>query len=300
VSYTDLVEWFLRWARAQVTFPAARGHLILAGILLATILLEVFARRDWKVRYGGRAFRVDVLYYAFYYLGFYHLFVFKPLYLLMTGAVTRYVPGLQMHLVSGLSPGWQLLSLILVSEVVGYWGHRWLHTNGVLWRFHSIHHSQTRLSVMTNYRFHFVDETFRRVLMFVPAQMFGYRVDVWLWADLIMAWLLLLQHSEWDWDYGPLGWVFVSPIFHRKHHSTDEALNYRNYGMLFTFWDDLFGTAERLRPAPTEYGLAGERVPESFFAQQLWPFLRLLRGSREPVADPVPGLWPPPAERARR
>jgi sterol desaturase/sphingolipid hydroxylase (fatty acid hydroxylase superfamily) len=300
MSYGDLVEWFLRWARGHVTFPIARGHLMVAGILLATIFLEVVARRDWKVRYGGRGFRVDVLYYVFYYGGFYHLFVFKPLYALMTGAVTRYAPGLQLNLVSGLSPAWQLVSLILVSEIVGYWGHRWLHTNDVLWRFHSIHHSQTKLNVMTNYRFHFVDETFRRVLMFVPALIFGYHVDVWLGADLIMAWLLLLQHSEWDWDYGRLGWVFVSPVFHRRHHSTDAVLNHRNYGMLFTFWDDLFGTAERLCPAPTQYGLVGERVPESFFAQQLWPFRRLFGREPQPLERTSPEVTPPGLEHAPR
>jgi sterol desaturase/sphingolipid hydroxylase (fatty acid hydroxylase superfamily) len=274
-----------------------RGHAEVLGILLVTILLEVMARREWKVRYRSRSFGVDVAYYFFYYGGFYHFFFFKPLYAFLTGGVARYAPGLKLDLASTLSPVAQFAALILISEITGYWSHRLSHASGFLWRFHSIHHSEKRLNVMTNYRFHIVDETFRRLVLFVPSLMLGTHVTVWLWADLVGNWLLLLQHSEWNWTYGRLGHVFVSPVFHRKHHSTDEAFQYRNFGMLFTFWDDLFGTAERRLPAPTEYGLRGETVPESFFAQQLWPFRRLL--GRAP-ADPAPAVreaaWPPPAE----
>ena len=89
----------------------------------------------------------------------------------------------------------------------------------------------------------------------------------------------MLQHSEWNWTYGRLGHVFVSPVFHRKHHSTDERQYNSNYSMLFTFWDDLFGTADRTSPAPTTYGLVDGHMNETFYGQVIYPFVLFGRGN---------------------
>lgn len=292
MDLSQYVAWLMERVDSHLLSPTAlRGHAILAGVLLATIVLEMAARRDWRVRYRSRSFRVDLVYYVLYYGGIYHVLFFAPIYRALTNLTSQYAPGLQLGLLHQMSPVWQTLTLVLVSDFVGYWGHRWTHAIAPLWRFHSIHHSQATLTVMTNYRFHFVDETVRRLVLFIPAQVLGTGTTVWLAADLVMAWILLLQHSEWDWDYGRLGLLFVSPVFHRKHHSLDPELQNRNFGMLFTFWDDAFGTAERIRPAPTAYGLAEERIPESFLKQQLWPFARLL-GRPSPVGAPAPPAPP--------
>jgi hypothetical protein len=52
---------------------------------------------------------------------------------------------------------------------------------------------------------------------------------------------------------------FISPRFHRMHHSTDERMQNRNFGGVFSFWDDVFGTAERRAPPPAQHGLSGIR-----------------------------------------
>ena len=103
--------------------------------------------------------------------------------------------------------------MVLVSDFVGYWSHRWRHSSKLLWTFHSIHHSQTNLTIVSNYRFHVVDETLLRLWLFIPFQMLGTGLALWLWLDLIMAWILYVQHSEWKWTYGRLGYIFVSPAF---------------------------------------------------------------------------------------
>ena len=145
---------------------------------------------------------------------------------------------------------------------------------------------------MTNYRFHFVDETVLRLCLFIPFQMLGTTLEVWLWLDFILAWVLLLQHSEWDWTYGPLGRVFVSPAFHRIHHAKDERLHNCNYAMLFSFWDDLFGTAERSVSPPAEHGLAGNPVPETVLGQIVYPFVLIAREFRRPARG-VAAVTPP-------
>ena len=49
----------------------------------------------------------------------------------------------------------QIVTLILMADFIGYWSHRLRHSNRYLWAFHTIHHSQTMLTVVTNYRFHY-------------------------------------------------------------------------------------------------------------------------------------------------
>src|SRR5260370_24521770 len=148
--------------RASAFFLAQRsveGYITLTVVLAIAFLLEVVTRQPWRPRYLSRNFRLDVIYYIFYYGGFYHVLVFIPLYALMIRGVHTYAPFLQMNLMAGASRFWQVVVTILVADFFGYWTHRIKHMNRFLWAFHAIHHSQERLTVMTNYRFHVVDET---------------------------------------------------------------------------------------------------------------------------------------------
>ncbi len=90
------------------------------------------------------------------------------------------------------------------------------------------------------------------------------------------------QHSDIDWTYGPVGWLIVSPRFHARHHSAAlEDVNV-NFSSLLVIWDQLFGTARKIPSRPLAYGLVApeDDVPPSFFGQQLYPFLFLLRSAR--------------------
>jgi sterol desaturase/sphingolipid hydroxylase (fatty acid hydroxylase superfamily) len=61
-------------------------------------------------------------------------------------------------------------------------------------------------------------------------------------------------------------WVFVTPQFHRIHHSSRRPETDSNYGQVFAFWDKLFGTfggyADQAR-GPVEFGLRDFRDPTS-------------------------------------
>jgi sterol desaturase/sphingolipid hydroxylase (fatty acid hydroxylase superfamily) len=72
-------------------------------------------------------------------------------------------------------------------------------------------------------------------------------------------------------------------------------LHDRNYAMLFSFWDDLFGTAERKAPPPLVHGLPGNPIPETIFGQIAYPFVAIWRGfpRQEQAAAPPTGT---PAE----
>ena len=55
-------------------------------------------------------------------------------------------------------------------------------------------------------------------------------------------------HSNLNVSLGPLNYVFITPPFHRTHHSMADAAMNRNFGNILSCWDYLFGSAVQ----PTE------------------------------------------------
>jgi len=278
-----LLDWIITRFDVHVLSAAGAHNVLLPLTVLAlTFCLEVASRRDWRIRYGSHNFRVDVLYYIFYYSGIYHVLFYAWIYSALTRVLTEYAPWLQLRLVDDLPYALQLVALIFAFDFFHYWNHRLRHASRVLWAFHSIHHSQTTLTMMTTFRLHIVDETVFRILMFIPFHVLGFSplLVIWLWADLIVVWITGVQHSEWNWSYGLLGRFFISPRFHRMHHSTDERMQNRNFGGVFSFWDDVFGTAERRAPPPAQHGLSGNPIPETLVGQFVHPFVKIARDLR--------------------
>ena len=104
--------------------------------------------------------------------------------------------------------------------------------------------------------------------------------------------LQVFSHFDLDVHYGPiLGKILVSPRYHRVHHSSDPAQYNTNFGIIFSFWDYLFGTAAADLAKPRAYGRPDFKLPDDFFLQLFFPFVLLVRrlgGSRvpEPAREP--------------
>jgi sterol desaturase/sphingolipid hydroxylase (fatty acid hydroxylase superfamily) len=94
-----------------------------------------------------------------------------------------------------------------------------------------------------------------------------------------------VHHANLPWSYGPLGYVLVSPLFHRLHHAIGYGHEGRrhgcNFAVLFPLWDMLFGTAD-YRRAIEPTGIRDQLPPpqgeghdygEGFWRQQ-WLGLR--------------------------
>ncbi len=289
------IAWFVNGAsKFLLNDKAMRDYAVFGSILLATVALEIAARKNWRVRYRSYNFRVDMIYYVFYYSGLYHIFFFTWIFKGLNHLVLAYAPGLRTEFLSGLSLPMQIVAITLASDFLFYWYHRMMHSNRYFWAFHSIHHSQTTLTVVTGFRYHIIDETLHRISVFIPFQILGFTnfVDVWLAIDFVLAWVFLVQHSEWNWSYGPVGRFFVSPKFHRIHHSTDADVANHNYSAIFSFWDDLFGTAERKAPSPTQYGLSGDPIPETLLGHFLHPFKEIARDIGQRVHGAKPTVPP--------
>jgi sterol desaturase/sphingolipid hydroxylase (fatty acid hydroxylase superfamily) len=92
-----------------------------------------------------------------------------------------------------------------------------------------------------------------------------------------------VQHANIRLHFGWLGErLLVSPTFHRRHHAIGyghEGLKYGcNFGVLFPWWDMLFGSASwsrEMEPTGIRDQLSGRHYGEGFWAQHWLAFVRI-------------------------
>jgi sterol desaturase/sphingolipid hydroxylase (fatty acid hydroxylase superfamily) len=257
-------------------WPGANAVTLGAVVFLVAVTFTVEAATGRPARrYFSRNAATDALYALFYLGGFYGLFVSGPISRALTWAVGAYAPFLRLELARDLPGLAQAALMIVLGDGVRYWAHRWTHANRWLWAFHQVHHSQQQLTPWTNFRAHFADFAVHSVALYGLGLIAGPSPEIWAPLSVLMMWQSLIVHTGWDWSLGPLDRVVVSPRYHGLHHSIEPQHFDRNFGMLFSFWDHLFGTVATDRRGPRAFGLSGPRMPESFFWQLAWPFLSL-------------------------
>ena len=143
------------------------------------------------------------------------------------------------------SPLWlQFISFLLLKDFLEYLVHNLLHRVPVLWEFHKLHHSIEELDWIGNMRFHWMEIVVYKSLTFLPLVMLGVNGEVILWIAIVSTLIGHLNHSNLNFNWGPLRYVLNSPRMHVWHH--DVVLHGRggqNFGVVFCLWDWLFGTA---------------------------------------------------------
>lgn len=181
----------------------------------------------------------------------------------------------------------QVIAAVFVGEFLNYLSHFVRHKVGTLWLFHAVHHSQRETNVFTQERIHIFDELASALLMFVPFYMFQvpnlYAVAV---IGLYRSIHNRFVHANVKINLGWLGWVIVSPQFHRVHHSVEREHADRNFGGVLSVFDHLFGTAypdwniypetgidDDLFPIENNVGLLA--LPGNWFHQTAYPFVQL-------------------------
>jgi sterol desaturase/sphingolipid hydroxylase (fatty acid hydroxylase superfamily) len=179
-----------------------------------------------------------------------------------------------------------IVTSFLLSDFLN-WFHHWVrHKVTVFWHFHVIHHSQRQMNLFTDLRVHSVEYVIAQAIMFVPLFLFPLSHPAIMGYGAVMMWYTRLIHANVRTNFGPLRFVLVSPQFHRIHHSIEPRHRDRNFGVILTTWDRLFGT---LYPRYDEYpetGVDGVEFPPparvsmrawmaSFGTQLLYPFRQL-------------------------
>lgn len=201
-------------------------------------------------------------------------------FLAVTAGVMFYLIGrpLDEHVLDGFGPlsrqpVWlQLLEVLVITDFVGYWSHRWFHVTR-MWKFHAVHHSPRRLDWLSANRMHPINDGLSRVFQSIPILALGFSPKIVEPYVIIIVVYVVFLHANVRWTWGPLRHVLASPTFHRWHHSSEpEALD-MNYAIMFPVWDVIFGTYYYPHRQPLKYGVKDNSVPESLLGQMAYPFV---------------------------
>jgi sterol desaturase/sphingolipid hydroxylase (fatty acid hydroxylase superfamily) len=184
--------------------------------------------------------------------------------------------------VAGL-PFWaQCVGVLLIQDVLLYWMHRAFHTPQG-WRFHAVHHSPKVLDWVSASRFHLVNYLLSFVFAEVVVLLLGFAPEALIALTPFNMIYSSMVHANLNWTFGPLRYVFASPVFHRWHHVAEgEGIN-TNFAPTFPILDLMFGTFY-MPPGqlPEHFGNGEEEYPEDFWGQFIQPFLR--RGEQRQTA----------------
>jgi sterol desaturase/sphingolipid hydroxylase (fatty acid hydroxylase superfamily) len=233
----------------------------------------------------GKGFLQDALWYI----------IDTPLSLLILFPVAGVLRGLFDHYLGFLSLGpatvWpvylQIIAALLLAEFFIWFNHFARHKIRTLWFFHAVHHSQKEINVFTDNRAHIVDLLVGSLLSFIP--FFIFHVSNYYAVVLIGIYKPIHNrfiHANIKINLGWLGWLFTSPQFHRVHHSIEAEHADKNFGVYFSIYDYLFGTACKSRDVypktgisdsrfPTEERVRVTELPKNLVRQTVYPFKQI-------------------------
>ncbi len=161
---------------------------------------------------------------------------------------------------------------LVATDFALYWIHRGFH-QGFLWKYHAVHHASEDLEWTSASRFHPVNLALGTGLVDVVALLCGVSPDIFIVIGPFNVVTSCLVHANLDWTFGPLRYVFASPVFHRWHHAA--AICDKNYAGTFSLWDVMFGTYYMpARERPSGYGIADKAMPDGLVPQLLYPVLQ--------------------------
>jgi sterol desaturase/sphingolipid hydroxylase (fatty acid hydroxylase superfamily) len=280
----------------------ATGWLLLGLLQIAFILVGIrLLERRWPVEAvtDPAAVRTDVIYTLIHRLGLVRLamfFTIEPLWDMAAGELR--LAGLPTWQLDGIWPGvtdvaWvSLLLYLVVFDFAGYWLHRWQHSFNWWWALHSLHHSQRQMTMWSDNRNHLLDDVILATAFALLARLIGVEPGQFVAITVITQLHESLQHANARIHFGAVGErLFVSPRFHRLHHSIGighetngrGTLGGHNFGVLLPVWDMLFRTsnfenrfdATGVRDQLPEEG--GRDYGQGFWRQQWLGLVRLVR-----------------------
>lgn len=169
---------------------------------------------------------------------------------------------------------------ILLSDLNSYMAHRLYHKIPLFWRFHKVHHSDVELDASSALRMHPFEFVFQATTQATILPLLGVSNTSFVIYVAFSLPLFIINHANvrypgWYEKYVSL--LFVTPNWHRVHHSSFQTETDSNFADVFTLWDRIFSTRKTKNPREITYGLETMREKESqtFWAMLTTPFRTL-------------------------
>lgn len=168
-------------------------------------------------------------------------------------------------------PLWlQAIEVIVLSDFVIYWGHRFQHKVDFLWRFHKVHHSAEHMDWLAAHREHPLDSIYTIGLINLPAFVLGFSLETLTGLIAFRGIWAIYIHSNVRLPLGPLRMIIGSPELHHWHH--DLSRDRGNYANISPLMDIIFGTYICPDHEPEKFGIK-ETFPKSYLGQLAKPMI---------------------------
>ncbi|MEQ9412928.1 MAG: sterol desaturase family protein [Cyclobacteriaceae bacterium] len=151
-----------------------------------------------------------------------------------------------------------LIAVMFLDFVAQYVVHYLLHRVKWMWKFHMIHHSDTKVDATTGTRHHPGDYFLREVFALIAIVILGAPIAFYLFYRFCTIFFTYTSHANINmprWLDKTLSLVFITPNMHKFHHHFERPWTDTNFGNIFSFWDRLFGTMVYDDPRKIKYGL---------------------------------------------
>lgn len=144
-------------------------------------------------------------------------------------------------------PTWlEIIAAIMILDFTSqYVVHYLLHKIPFMWRFHTVHHSDTHVDVTSGTRHHPIDFIFRETFALFGVIIAGLSVAHYLIYRVLTVLFTYFSHANIDlplWLDKGISYVFISPNTHKFHHHYKMPWTDTNFGNIFSLWDRIFGT----------------------------------------------------------
>jgi len=257
LSLVDAAATLTSWGTFQFSVIVPVAMLAVEAVIVGwrNSSLAILLRWD-------RSVKTDFLYWALQFTVVQQIIIFLTtagLYAPLNALADRY--SLKIAVVS--NPILQVFIIFMVTDIGAYWVHRWLHKSHFMWEAHKVHHSATSFNMMMAFRTHPLERAIWEGVNILLFLMLGATFGTYVVFTMIYYILGVIQHSRVDWDFGLLGKIFVSPTFHRFHHSIKRVDFDKNFGARLVIWDKLFGTYSEEIISPETVGVEENTYAEN-------------------------------------
>lgn len=196
------------------------------------------------------------------------------------------------------------ITMVLAYDISYYLYHLAQHRFPFLWELHKVHHSAEVMVGITKDRVHPLDDLMNRawdgvipgicfglwsVFALDPVEVMVFGVNVYVIRNILM--MDFVRHTHLPVSFGPLNSVVLCPHWHQLHHSDNPKHFDKNFGLLFSFWDRLFGTqAVPEKGERFTFGIGEREGPEyqSLFGLYILPLKKMWGHIARRVRVPAP------------